>query len=151
MGEDEHRNETIVRAVSSYASKGVRGEKNKVSALAQARDILAKVRTGGTDPRTEKAEARRQAGEKFGGRLPEYLALQRLVLRPRSFIENQRHLEVMAEPLHIIDLLLGHRIGSKVSYNRARADWLASVKSSTVEQWIIAPVWKSFKNKKSSP
>jgi integrase len=64
-----------------------------------AKDLLAAVRLG-RDPAGEKLEAREQAAETFGALLPRYLAQQRAKLKPRSYVETERHLLVAAKPLH---------------------------------------------------
>jgi integrase len=68
-------------------------------ARATAKDLLAAVRLG-RDPAGEKLEAREQAAETFGALLPRYLARQRAKLKPRSYVETERHLLVNAKPLH---------------------------------------------------
>jgi integrase len=64
-----------------------------------AKDLLAAVRLG-RDPAGEKLTQRAKIAETFGALLPRYLAHQRARLKPRSFTEVARHLEVHAEPLH---------------------------------------------------
>jgi integrase len=66
-----------------------------------AKDLLARVRLG-EDPAREKHKARIRASETFGAMLPRYLARQRSRLKPRSYIENERHLLVAAKPLHAL-------------------------------------------------
>jgi integrase len=68
-------------------------------ARATARDLLAAVRLG-HDPVGEKIEARQRAAETFGALLPRYLARQRVKLKPRSYLETERHLLAHAKPLH---------------------------------------------------
>jgi integrase len=68
-------------------------------ARATAKDILASVRLG-RDPAAEKHTARARASETFGALLPRYLEHQRAKLKPRSFEEVARHLEMHAQPLH---------------------------------------------------
>ena len=68
-------------------------------ARATAKDLLAAVRLG-RDPASEKLEARAEAAETFGALLPRYLARQRAKLKPRSYVETERHLLVTAKPLH---------------------------------------------------
>jgi Arm DNA-binding domain len=68
-------------------------------ARATAKDILASVRLG-RDPAAEKHTARARASETFGALLPRYLEHQRAKLKPRSFQEVARHLEMHAQPLH---------------------------------------------------
>jgi integrase len=68
-------------------------------ARASARDILAKVRLGG-DPAGERLERQRKVASAFGLLLPRYLERKRSELKPRSFVETNRHLAVHAKPLH---------------------------------------------------
>jgi integrase len=68
-------------------------------ARATAKDVLAAVRLG-RDPAGERLEAREQAAETFGVLLPRYLARQRAKLKPRSYVETERHLLIKAKPLH---------------------------------------------------
>ena len=69
-------------------------------ARTRAKEILAAVRLG-RDPAYEKHEARERARETFGALLLErYLPLKQAQLRPRSFVEVERHLGKYARPLH---------------------------------------------------
>jgi integrase len=67
----------------------------------QAKDLLARVRLG-EDPAREKHKARVRASETFGALLPRYLSHQRSRLKPRSYVENERHLLVGAKALHAL-------------------------------------------------
>jgi integrase len=64
-----------------------------------AKDILARVRLG-DDPLAEKHESAARASETLGSLLPRYLAHKRAALRPRSYVEVERHLLVHAKRLH---------------------------------------------------
>jgi len=64
-----------------------------------AQDLLAKVRRG-DDPVAEKNQAKAGAAETFGALLPRFLKRQETRLRPRSYTETVRHLQVNARPLH---------------------------------------------------
>jgi integrase len=64
-----------------------------------AKDILARVRLG-EDPLASKHEAAARAAETLGAILPRYLIHKRASLRPRSYLEIERHLAVHAKPLH---------------------------------------------------
>lgn len=64
-----------------------------------AKDLLARVRLG-EDPLAAKHEAVARAAETLGSMLPRYLARKRASLRPRSYIEVERHLLVHAKRLH---------------------------------------------------
>jgi hypothetical protein len=68
-----------------------------------ARDLYAKVRLGG-DPAGEKADARLKAAETFVAVAAVYLRHQQAKLRPRSFAQVQRHLNLYAKPLHGLQL-----------------------------------------------
>jgi integrase len=68
-------------------------------AKATAKDLLAAVRLG-RDPAGERLEAKAQAAETFGALLLRYLDRQQRKLKPRSYIETERHLLVGAKPLH---------------------------------------------------
>jgi hypothetical protein len=68
-------------------------------ARASAQKLLAKVRLG-EDPATEKKQAKVAAGETFGALLGRFLDHQKTRIRPRSYTETARHLQVNAKPLH---------------------------------------------------
>ena len=72
-------------------------------ARATAQKLLAQVRLG-KDPAADKARARVAAAETFGALLPRFLRRQETRLRPRSYVETVRHLEVNAKPLHGLPL-----------------------------------------------
>jgi integrase len=65
----------------------------------RAAKLHAEVKLGG-DPAGAKAKARLQATQTFGVVLPSYLASRRAILRPKSFVEVRRDLEVHARTLH---------------------------------------------------
>ena len=71
--------------------------------LATARDtaekLLARVRLGG-DPVAERKQARLAATRTFGVYLPRFLEFQKARIKPRSYVETVRHLEINATPLH---------------------------------------------------
>jgi integrase len=111
----------------------------KTSALsaAQARkaaaELHAKVKLG-LDPAGEKAEGRVRAAETMGAVLDRYLAFKRERLKPRSYIETERHLKKNARALHGLQLAkidrraIAARIGAiasnqgAVTANRVRAN-----------------------------
>jgi integrase len=64
-----------------------------------AKDLLAQVRLG-RDPAAEKDQAKAAAAETFGALLPSFLDRQRARLKPRSYVEIERHLTMYAKPLH---------------------------------------------------
>jgi integrase len=78
-----------------------------VLAPARAREIAselhAQVRLG-RDPSAEKTEARLRAGETMAAVLQNYLAFKRGELKPRSYVETERHLMKNAKPLHGLQL-----------------------------------------------
>jgi integrase len=68
-----------------------------------AKDLYAKVRLGG-DPAGEKAHARLKASETFEATAAQYLQHQQGRVRPRSYDQVQRHLNLYAKPLHRLQL-----------------------------------------------
>jgi integrase len=68
-------------------------------ARATAQTLLAKVRLGG-DPAAEKELARARAAETFGALLQRFLERQRARLKPRSYVETERHLKMHTKTLH---------------------------------------------------
>ena len=68
-----------------------------------AKDLYAKVRLGG-DPAGEKVHARLKASETFEAIASQYLQHQQAKLRPRSYDQVQRHLNLYARPLHRLQL-----------------------------------------------
>jgi integrase len=65
--------------------------------------LHAKVKLG-QDPADEKTRARAQANETFGIKLPLFLSRQKERLRPRAYVEVERHLKVHAKRLHHLPL-----------------------------------------------
>jgi integrase len=65
--------------------------------------LHAKVKLG-QDPADEKSKARAQANETFGIKLPLFLSRQKERLRPRAYVEVERHLTVHAKRLHHLPL-----------------------------------------------
>jgi integrase len=68
-------------------------------ARATAKTLLAQVRLG-RDPAAEKEQARARLAETFAALLPRFLARQRARLKPRSYQETERHLQMHAKALH---------------------------------------------------
>jgi integrase len=66
---------------------------------AGARDLLARARLG-HDPAAEKDQAKAAAAETFGALLPRFLERQMARLKPRSYVETERHLKMYAKALH---------------------------------------------------
>ena len=73
-------------------------------ARSTAKDLLAQVRLG-KDPASEKALARAAAGETFGALLGRFLDHQKTRIRPRSYTETARHLQINAKPLHGLPII----------------------------------------------
>jgi integrase len=69
----------------------------------EAEDLHAKVHLHG-DPAIERRRNRIEAGKTFGKLVEQYLQFKKDQLRPRSFAEVKRHLEVNAKPLHCLPL-----------------------------------------------
>ena len=69
----------------------------------EAEDLHAKVHLHG-DPAIERRKNRIEAGNTFGKLVEQYLQFKQRELRPRSFEEVQRHLEVNAKQLHDLPL-----------------------------------------------
>jgi integrase len=65
--------------------------------------LQARVRLG-EDPASAKAEARAQAAQSMAAVLPAYLADKRPLLRPRSYVEAERHLNRALRALHPLPL-----------------------------------------------
>jgi integrase len=59
----------------------------------------------GRDPAGDKSRARVRASETLGAILPLFLARQKERLRPRAFIEVERHLKIHAKRLHHLPLV----------------------------------------------
>ena len=59
----------------------------------------------GRDPAGDKSEARARASETFEAILPLFLARQKERLRPRAFVEVERHLATHAKRLHHVPLV----------------------------------------------
>src|SRR5262245_27598213 len=65
----------------------------------RAGDLQARVRLG-HDPAQERARTRADVEQTVGVTLQAYLPQKRLVLRPRSYVEVERHLLTYFKPLH---------------------------------------------------
>ena len=97
----------------------------------EAEDLHAKVHLHG-DPAIERRKNRIEAGKTFGKLVEQYLEFKEGQLRPRSFAEVKRHLEVNAKPLHSLPLVsvdqaaIAGRLnavakGGAIAANRTRA------------------------------
>jgi integrase len=94
--------------------------------------LEAKVKLGG-DPAMDKETARRDADNTVGPLIEQYLEFKKSDVRPRSYAEIKRHLEVHAKPLHRLPIrsmsqrdvasLLGElaKEAGDVTSNRVRA------------------------------
>jgi integrase len=69
----------------------------------EAGDLHAKVHLHG-DPAIERRKNRIEAGNTFGKLVEQYLEFKQTELRPRSFAEVKRHLEINSKPLHSLPL-----------------------------------------------
>jgi integrase len=78
---------------------GAVGAMTAPQARTQATKFHAEVRLG-LDPAGHKVEAKIRAAETFGLAIVSYLARQRERLKPRSFVEIERHLMIGAKPFH---------------------------------------------------
>jgi integrase len=68
-------------------------------ARATAKNVLAKVRLG-SDPHGDRLEAHANARHTFGAMLVPFLKRQRERLKPRTYLEVERHLTVQSKALH---------------------------------------------------
>ena len=73
-------------------------------ARGEAEDLHAKVHLHG-DPAIERRKNRIEAGKTFGKLVEQYLEFKEGQLRPRSFAEVKRHLEVNAKSLHSLPVV----------------------------------------------
>jgi integrase len=78
---------------------------NLAAARKRAGDLQARIRLG-HDPAQERAQTRADVGQTVEATLKTYLPQRKLTLRPRSYIEVERHLLVKFEPLHRLPLRL---------------------------------------------
>jgi integrase len=113
---------------------GAVGAMTAPAARAQATKFHAEVRLG-RDPQAEKAEHQAHLGETFQAVAVTYLERQRAALRPRSFVEVQRHILKAAKPFHLLPLdqidrrTIAMRVaelanaGGPTAANCARATW----------------------------
>jgi integrase len=68
-----------------------------------AKDYYARVRLG-QDPAAELRDAKVKRAETFEASAKLFLARQRARLRPRSYVDVERHIAVLAKPLHGMEL-----------------------------------------------
>lgn len=123
-------------------------------ARTKASGILLAVRTG-TDPQSQRFEARARAGDIFSGVAKRYLARQKALLRWRSYAAVERYMLDHFEPLHLLPLahvdrrIIAERLSAiaaergPTSANRARATLSAffawSWREGLVEQNPVTP------------
>jgi integrase len=74
----------------------------------QAKKIIAQIRLG-RDPAAERADLRQRAADTVGALVPDFLAWQRDRLKPRSFLEVERHLVSHFKPLHSQPITVSRR------------------------------------------
>ena len=72
-------------------------------ARTEAEDLHAKVHLHG-DPARERRKNRVEAGNTFGRLAVRFLQFKRGELRPRTYVEVERHIDVHARPLHDLSL-----------------------------------------------
>jgi len=105
---------------------------NPAKARDKAGDLYAMVRLG-RDPAGDRAEGRTRAGETFEPIMRRFLARQKARMKPRSYLEVERHLLAHCKPLHGLPLATVERrtvaarlsaiaeSSGPVAANRARA------------------------------
>jgi integrase len=81
-----------------FVTIGKHGAWTPETARREAQRLLGVVASG-VDPNAKAAD-----GDNFGAALNRYLERKRLSLRPRSFVEVERHLRKHAQPLHSLQL-----------------------------------------------
>jgi integrase len=86
-----------------------------------AQKLYAKVLLG-EDPAAEKSERRARAGETFEAAMRLFLARQKARLRPRSYVEVERHLLKFAKALHRMPLASIDRRAIATVLTQAAAD-----------------------------
>lgn len=74
-----------------------------VKAREDAKDYYARVRLG-QDPATDLRDAKVKRADTFEPAAKLFLARQRARLRPRSYVDVERHINVLAKPLHGMEL-----------------------------------------------
>ena len=86
-------------AIAGRTKKFTIGNPDPEKAFQIAKDLHAQVRVGG-DPVAEKKQARVRAGETMAAVLPAYIAHKQIKLRPNSYTQMVRNLQVYARSLH---------------------------------------------------
>src|SRR5262249_8514566 len=92
-------------------------------ARAKAQELYARAKLAG-DPAGERNEARARAKETFALALKPYLVRKKAELRPRSYVNVERHLLKHAAPLHRLEL-------AKAAERRRVAELLTKVASAS--------------------
>jgi integrase len=78
---------------------------NLAAARKRAGDLQARIRLG-HDPAQERAQTRADAQQTLEATLRGYLPMKKQTLRPRSYVEVERHLLIYWKPLHGLSLRL---------------------------------------------
>jgi integrase len=86
-----------------FLTIGKHGPLTPDKARREAKRLLGEVATG-SDPATAKAEAKSAQADTLASVIEAYLADAASRLRPRSFIETQRHLRIAWAPLHNVSV-----------------------------------------------
>jgi integrase len=98
----QHRTFIAQYKIGSKHRRITLGNVSKVTledAKQRAKIIFGKV-ADGKDPANEKAEARQVASHTLGAKIADYLAAKIATMKPRSYQETKRHLEIHWKPLH---------------------------------------------------
>ena len=98
----EHRSYIFQYKIGSKHRRLNCGKVGKVTA-AEARKSAKKyavVLLNREDPANERAAACQEPSQTIGATIPDYLAARQLAMKPRSYEETKRHLEIQWRPLH---------------------------------------------------
>jgi len=101
-GKRQHRTFIAQYKIGSTHRRITLGNIAKVTledAKQRAKIIFGKV-ADGKDPANEKAEARQVASHTLGAAIAKYLDAKAATMKPRSYTETKRHLEIHWKPLH---------------------------------------------------
>jgi integrase len=115
----------------------------------EAADLHAKVHLHG-DPAIERRRNRIEAGNTFGKLAQQFLQFKRGELRPRTFNEVRRHLEVNARPLHDLPLasvdqsVIARRLSTIAKENGAIAANRARASLSAMFMWAMGEGLAAF-------
>lgn len=98
----EHRSYIFQYKIGSKHRRLNCGKVGEVTA-AEARKSAKKyavVLLNREDPANERAAACQEPSQTIGATIPDYLAARQLAMKPRSYEESKRHLEIQWRPLH---------------------------------------------------